>query len=359
MVDIERAKKEFGIVGKSSVLNEAVIVALKAASTDCSVLITGENGVGKEAFSKIIHRYSLRRHNKFISVNCGAISAGTIDSELFGHEKGAFTGADNSRKGYFEEVDKGTIFLDEIGDTPLDTQVKLLRVLENGEIIHVGSSKVQKVDVRVIAATNVNLVEKIKEKKFREDLYYRLNIVPIEIPPLRDRGKDVLLLFKNFALEYSDKYNIDPIKIKKECEDVLLQYKFPGNIRQLRNIVLRMSVLEENREIDLDTLRKYLPCEDNKMLVSVGQRIENQNNREGNEENNKKGKEDFTKQLKFLYTIIVNLKNENDEMRDVLVDVLAKVDKDEAFFKRHSKFFERIIVDKKNNTDISRLIDRG
>lgn len=240
-------------------LNHAIQVAAQVAPTDMTVLITGESGSGKESFSKIIHNLSARKHGQFIAINCGAIPEGTIDSELFGHEKGSFTGAHDSRKGYFEVTDGGTIFLDEIGEMPLGTQARLLRVLENGEFIKVGSSKVQKTDVRVVAATNVNLLEAVSKNRFREDLYYRLNTVPIYVPPLRDRDNDIELLFRKFASDFADKYRVKPVKLTDEAREALMLYRFPGNIRQLKNIAEQISVLEMNREISGETMKKYLP----------------------------------------------------------------------------------------------------
>ncbi len=259
--EILSIKQRFGIIGNSPLLNHAITVAAQVAGTDMTVLITGESGVGKESFSKIIHHLGARKHGQFIAINCGAIPEGTIDSELFGHEKGSFTGASEARKGYFEVTDGGTIFLDEIGEMPLGTQARLLRVLENGEFIRVGSSKVQKTDVRVVAATNVKLLDAVSKGKFREDLYYRLNTVPIYVPPLRERGDDVELLFRKFASDFSEKYRVKPIKLTHEAVGVLLKYRFPGNIRQLKNLVEQMSVLEMDREITAETLLKYLPKE--------------------------------------------------------------------------------------------------
>ncbi|MEH0156834.1 sigma-54 dependent transcriptional regulator [Limibacter armeniacum] len=252
-------KQRFGIIGNSPKLNYAIQVAAQVAPTDLSVLITGESGSGKESFSKIIHHLSHRKHGKFIAINTGAIPEGTIDSELFGHEKGSFTGATEARKGYFEVTDGGTIFLDEIGEMPLGTQARLLRVLENKEFIRVGSSKVLKTDVRVVAATNVNLMEAVEKGKFREDLYYRLNTVPIIVPPLRERGNDVYLLFRKFAVDFSDKYKVTPVTLTPEAQQVLMSYRFPGNIRQLKNIVEQISVLEMDRQLDAQRLRHYLP----------------------------------------------------------------------------------------------------
>lgn len=232
--EIQSVKQRFGIIGNSPLLNNAVRVALQVAPTDMTVLITGESGVGKEIFSKIIHHLSPRKHGQFIAINCGSIPEGTIDSELFGHEKGSFTGAHEARKGYFEVTNGGTIFLDEIGEMPLGTQARLLRVLEYGEFIKVGSSKVQKTDVRVVAATNVNLLRNVEQGKFREDLYYRLSTVPIYVPPLRERGKDIELLFRKFATDFAEKYKVKPITLTDEARELLLQYRFPGNIRQLK-----------------------------------------------------------------------------------------------------------------------------
>ncbi|MFN0048386.1 MAG: sigma-54 interaction domain-containing protein [Cytophagales bacterium] len=257
--EIQSIKQRFATIGNSPQLNYAIQVAAQVAPTDMTVMITGESGTGKESFSKIIHQLSARKHGSFIAVNCGAIPEGTIDSELFGHEKGSFTGASDARKGYFEVTDGGTIFLDEIGEMPLGTQARLLRILENGEYIRVGSSKVQKTNVRVVAATNVNLINAVQEKRFREDLYYRLNTVPIVVPSLRDRGEDIYLLFRKFSVDFAEKYRVDPIKLNVEAQSILTKYRFPGNIRQLKNIVDQMSLLEMNREIGSAELVKYLP----------------------------------------------------------------------------------------------------
>ncbi len=256
-IEFQSIKQRFGIIGNSSKLMIAIRNAVLVAPTEISILITGESGSGKESFSKIIHQMSSRKHGEFIAVNCGAIPVGTIDSELFGHEKGAFTGATDSRKGYFEVTDGGTIFLDEIGEMPLGTQARLLRVLENNEFIRVGSSKTQKTDVRVVAATNVDLTEKIKQGKFREDLFYRLSGVHIIVPPLRERGDDIHLLFRKFASDFSEAYRTKPISLEEDATEVLLRYRFPGNIRQLRNLVNQISVLEtETRTISAEKLQK-------------------------------------------------------------------------------------------------------
>ena len=304
---IKTVKQKFGIVGNSTALNHAIQVAIQVAPTDMTVLINGESGSGKESFSKIIHSMSLRKHGQFIAVNCGAIPEGTIDSELFGHEKGSFTGATESRKGYFEVTNKGTIFLDEIGEMPLSTQSRLLRILENGEFIKVGSSKVQKTDVRIIAATNVNLHDAVKRKKFREDLYYRLNTVPITVPPLRDREDDISLLFRKFASDFSDKNKIDPIRLTDNAKIELSKYRFPGNIRELKNLTEQISVLEIDRTITSKIIKKYLPSNTNLPAISkipIDETNENYNERD------------------ILYKILFDLKNDVTEMKKVIDSIL-------------------------------------
>ena len=265
MENIQTIKQRFEIIGNDSKLNRALEKASQVAPTDISVLVTGESGVGKESVPKIIHALSSRKHGKYIAVNCGAIPEGTIDSELFGHEKGAFTGATNTREGYFEVADGGTIFLDEVGELPLTTQVRLLRVLENGEFIKVGSSKVQKTNVRIVAATNVKMFEAIEKGKFREDLYYRLSTVEINLPPLRERQEDIHLLFRKFAADFAHKYKMPPIKLNSDAIQYLINYSWNGNIRQLRNSAEQISVLETNREISLTTLQGYLPFSGNQL----------------------------------------------------------------------------------------------
>ena len=247
--EIQQVKQRFGIIGNTETLNRAIDIAIQVAPTDLSVLITGESGVGKESFPQIIHQYSRRKHGQYIAVNCGAIPEGTIDSELFGHEKGAFTGAIGERKGYFGEADGGTIFLDEVGELPLPTQARLLRVLESGEFIKVGSSKVQKTDVRIVAATNVNLREAISSGKFREDLYYRLNTVPVQIPPLRERPEDIVLLFRKFASDFAEKYRMPAIQLSEDAKRVLVSYSWPGNVRQLKNITEQISILKQTAKL--------------------------------------------------------------------------------------------------------------
>ena len=304
---IKTIKQKFGIVGNSTPLNHAIEVAVQVAPTDMTVLISGESGTGKESFSKIIHSISKRKHGQFIAVNCGAIPEGTIDSELFGHEKGSFTGANESRKGYFEVTDKGTIFLDEIGEMPLSTQSRLLRILENGEFMKVGSSKVQKTDVRIIAATNVNLEDAVRNKKFREDLFYRLNTVPIIVPPLREREEDISLLFRKFASDFSDKNNINPIRLSEEAKKELMKYRFPGNIRELKNITEQMSVLEIERNINLETVKKYIPDTNNLPALS-------NTNLDSDDEN--------YNERDILYKILFDLKNDVTEMKKIIDNIL-------------------------------------
>lgn len=303
---IEQTKKRFGIVGNSLLLDEAVERAMKVAPTDLSVLITGESGVGKEAFSQIIHALSKRKHNKFIAVNCGAIPEGTIDSELFGHEKGAFTSAVDSRKGYFETVNGGTIFLDEVGELPLGTQSRLLRVLETGEFLKVGSSKVQKTDVRIITATNKNLSESLKEQKFREDLYYRLSTVEIQVPPLKERKEDIMMLFAKFASDFADKYNIPPIELQPEAEQEIMHYSWPGNIRQLKNFVEEISVLEADRTIDAAKIRAYLPAEQTTEVEKIN----------GKEEGGFQGNNNEEREI--LYKILFDLKSDVSELKQLM-----------------------------------------
>ncbi len=261
-MELNEIKNRFGIIGNDPRLNNAIDTAVQIAGTNLSVLITGESGVGKEVIPKIIHAFSPRKHNNYIAINCGAIPEGTIESELFGHEKGSFTGANEARKGYFEAADKGTIFLDEVGELPLPTQARLLRVLESGEFIRVGSSKAQKTDVRVIAASNINFMHAVREGKFREDLYYRLNAVPIYIPPLRERKGDIHLLFMKFALDFADKYKMPAVRLEPDARTLLEAYRWPGNIRQLKNVAEQISVLESNRQISAEVLGKYLPADE-------------------------------------------------------------------------------------------------
>lgn len=276
-INLNNIKQRFGIVGRSEKLDRALYTAARVAPTDLSVLIQGESGVGKEAFSRIIHELSKRKHNNFIAINCGAIPAGTINSELFGHEKGAFTGATGERKGYFETVDGGTIFLDEIGEMPLDTQAFLLRILERGEFLRVGSSKVQTTNVRIIAATNVNLENAIKSGKFREDLFYRLNTVPIFVPPLRERKEDIYMLFRRFAVDFGEKYHIQPIQLDDDAKAIIEQYSWPGNIRELKNLVEQLSIMSDNKKINVETLVRIAPHILDRNLPSMYQ-VRSENN---------------------------------------------------------------------------------
>ncbi|MGB5929193.1 MAG: sigma-54 dependent transcriptional regulator [Cyclobacteriaceae bacterium] len=327
--EIQQIKQRFGIIGNSPQLNHAIQVAAQVAPTDMTVLITGESGSGKESFSKIIHSLSSRKHGQFIAINCGAIPEGTIDSELFGHEKGSFTGAHEARKGYFEVTNGGTIFLDEIGEMPLATQARLLRVLENGEFIKVGSSKVQKTDVRVVAATNVNLIEAVEKNTFREDLYYRLSTVPIFVPPLRERGDDIYLLFRKFASDFSEKYRVKAISLTTDARSILIRYRFPGNIRQLKNIVEQISVLEMDREVDGEKLMKYLPQERNLLPAIVREAASG-------------GAEGFTER-DLLYKVLFDMKKDMNELKKLVLDMAKHGNVDSAsILKGHEDLFEYV-----------------
>ena len=301
---IQTIKQRYGIAGNCDALNRALEVALKIAPVDLSVLVTGENGVGKENFPRIIHDHSLRKTKKFFAVNCGAIPEGTIDSELFGHEKGAFTGAIERREGYFSVANGGTLFLDEVGELPLSTQARLLRVLETGEYIPVGASEVKRTDVRIVAATNVNIEQAIKDGKFREDLYYRLNSVSIAVPALRERGNDILLLFKKFVLELSEKYKMPPIRLTQEAQDIILSYSWPGNVRQLKNLAENMMVTSEEREITDEILRMYLPVgERSNQLITVA---------------NESSNHSFENEREILYQILFDLRRDVNELKSII-----------------------------------------
>ena len=315
MESIQTIKQRFGIIGNDPKLNRAIEKAMQVAPTDISVLVTGESGVGKESIPKIIHQLSHRKHGKYIAVNCGAIPEGTIDSELFGHEKGAFTGATQTRSGYFEVADGGTIFLDEVGELPLTTQVRLLRVLENGEFIKVGSSAVQKTDVRIVAATNVNMFEAIKKEKFREDLYYRLSTVDINIPPLRDRKEDIHLLFRKFASDFALKYKMPTIKLTDEAVHNLLKHRWNGNIRQLRNIAEQISVLEQNRSIDANVLNHYLPSGSNNLPAVI---------------NNSKSEGDFSNEREILYKVLFDMKSDLNDLKKLTMKLMKNGNADEV-----------------------------
>lgn len=311
-MDIQAIKQRFGIIGNTAEINRAIEVAVQVAPTDLSVLVTGESGVGKEIFPQIIHQFSARKHGKYIAVNCGAIPEGTIDSELFGHEKGAFTGALADRKGYFQEADGGTIFLDEIGELPLSTQVRLLRVLETGEFIKVGSSQVIKTNARVIAATNVNIPRAIEEGKFREDLYYRLNTVPILIPPLRERPEDVILLFRKFARDFAEKYRMPPVRLDEEARNLLLNFRWPGNIRQLKNITEQISIIEQERDIKADALRPYLPLSGGANLPALMAR--------------EKDNQSFANEREILYKVLFDMKNDVNDLKKLVLDLMENRD---------------------------------
>jgi transcriptional regulator with PAS, ATPase and Fis domain len=303
----QQAKQRFGIIGNDSKLERAIDVALQVAPTDISILVVGESGTGKENIPKIIHQNSKRKHNPYIAVNCGAIPEGTIDSELFGHEKGSFTGAHDSRKGYFEAADGGTIFLDEVGELPMASQARLLRVLENGEILKVGSSKAYTTDVRIIAATNVNLPQAVKEGKFREDLFYRLNTISINLPPLRDRGNDIHLLFRKFAADFADQYNTPPVKLTDDAVEILKNYNWPGNIRQLMNFVAQLSVMEEERKITSSRLQEQLPNISTSGLVKFED----------------KKKSDLTER-EILYKVLFDMKRDLSELKKITFDLMQK-----------------------------------
>lgn len=307
MESVQAIKQRFEIIGNDPKLNRAVEKAIQVAPTDISVLVTGESGVGKESIPKIIHALSHRKHGKYIAVNCGAIPEGTIDSELFGHEKGAFTGATSTREGYFEVADGGTIFLDEVGELPLTTQVRLLRVLENGEFIKVGSSQVQKTNVRIVAATNVNMFDAIEKGKFREDLYYRLSTVEISLPPLRDRKEDIHLLFRKFSSDFAHKYKMPPIKLDDDAVGLLQKFRWGGNIRQLRNVAEQISVLEPNRNITLASLRSYLPEEGTNLPAVV---------------RDKKPESDFSTEREILYKVLFDMKSDLNDLKKLTMELM-------------------------------------
>ncbi len=306
--ELQAVKQRFGIIGNTEALNRAIDIAVQVAPTDLSVLITGESGVGKENFPQIIHAYSARKHGQYIAVNCGAIPEGTIDSELFGHEKGSFTGATADRKGYFEVANNGTIFLDEVGELPLSTQVRLLRVLEAGEFIKVGASKTQKTDVRVVAATNLDIQQAIREGKFREDLFYRLNSVPINVPPLRERREDIYLLFRKFAADFAEKYNMPPVRLTDDAKLMLTNYYWNGNVRQLKNITEQISVIEQQRDISSSILRAYLPNENMQKLPALV-------HQSGFEEKS------FHNEREILYQILFDMRKDISDLKKVVNDL--------------------------------------
>ena len=308
-MEVQSIKQRFGIIGNSPLLNRAIDIAVQVAPTDLTVLITGESGVGKEVFPKIIHQLSARKHGPYIAVNCGAIPEGTIDSELFGHEKGSFTGAHEARKGYFEVADGGTIFLDEVAELPLSTQVRLLRVLETGEFLKVGSSKVIRTNVRVVAATNIDLGDAIRNAKFRQDLFYRLNTVPIYIPPLRKRKEDIHLIFRKFAADFAEKYRMPPLSLDEGARNLLLHYRWPGNIRQLKNITEQVSIIEEKRDINSEILRQYLPDDQQNDLPVLY---------------NKDSRDADISERDLLYKVLFDMKKDITELKKVVVGILEE-----------------------------------
>ncbi|MPR36333.1 sigma-54 interaction domain-containing protein [Salmonirosea aquatica] len=349
--EIQSVKNRFGIIGTAPALNYAINVAMQVAATDLTVLITGESGSGKESFSKIIHSLSTRKHGNFIAINCGAIPEGTIDSELFGHEKGAFTGALDARKGYFETTNGGTIFLDEIGEMPVATQARLLRVLENGEYIRVGASKVQKTDVRVVAATNVNLREAVNTGKFREDLYYRLNTVPIFVPPLRERGEDVLMLFRKFTNDFGERYRTRPVRLSAEARDTLMDFEFPGNIRQLKNIAEQITILETDKDepISADTLYRYLnPMNPVPPRARMGQALIPLGS--GADATSFSERE-------LLYKVLFDMRRDVTELKKLVRDVLQNEQPNHEILKNHQDLFDTINPETASPvTEASRLL---
>ncbi|WP_298999161.1 sigma-54-dependent Fis family transcriptional regulator [uncultured Tenacibaculum sp.] len=330
MENLQAIKQRFGIIGNDIQLNRAIEKAIRVAPTDISVLVTGESGVGKENIPRIIHQLSHRKHAKYIAVNCGAIPEGTIDSELFGHEKGAFTGATQTRKGYFEVADGGTIFLDEVGELPLTTQVRLLRVLENGEFIKVGSSQVQKTNVRIVAATNVNMQEAIAKEKFREDLYYRLSTIEISLPALRNRGEDIHLLFRKFAADFAQKYRMPTIRLDENAVRILLNYSFPGNIRQLKNIAEQISIVEEDRLITPEKLVQYLPDNRSNLPAIIGGKSTSQS--------------DFATERDIMYKILFDMRNDINDLKKLTLDLMQSGNLEEVQEENH-RLIERIYQD--------------
>ena len=329
MENLQALKQRFGIIGNDIHLNRALEKAVRVAPTDISVLVTGESGVGKENIPKIIHSLSHRKHAKYIAVNCGAIPEGTIDSELFGHEKGAFTGATQDRKGYFEVADGGTIFLDEVGELPLTTQVRLLRVLENGEFIKVGSSKVLKTNVRIVAATNVNMQSAIEKEKFREDLYYRLSTIEIHLPALRERNEDIHLLFRKFASDFAQKYRMPSIRLDENAVNILLNYRFPGNIRQLKNLAEQISVIEEERTVSGIKLQQYLPNNKGNLPAIIGGKKEN----------------DFSTERDIMYKILFDMRNDINDLKKLTLDLMKNGNIEEVQEENH-RLLEKIYNDK-------------
>lgn len=344
-MDVQRIKQRFGIIGNSVSLSRAIDIAVQVAPTDLSVLITGESGVGKEVFPQIIHNFSSRKHGAYIAVNCGAIPEGTIDSELFGHEKGSFTGAYDSRKGYFEVANGGTIFLDEVAELPLSTQVRLLRVLEVGEFIRVGSSKNIKTNVRVIAATNVDIQKAIGEAKFREDLFYRLNTVPVHIPSLRERKEDIHLLFRKFAVDFAETNRMPAISLTDDAKQMLLNYRWPGNIRQLKNITEQISVIETNREINTETLRTYLPdYYENKLPALYDSPIDQKT---------------FNTEREILYKILFDMKNDMGDLKKLVLDLMQNGAIDDSLHESNARIIKKLYQDESPVLNHSNMPDKS
>ncbi|RLD61766.1 MAG: sigma-54-dependent Fis family transcriptional regulator [Bacteroidetes bacterium] len=355
-MDVQQIKQRFGIIGNSHKLNRALEIAMQVAPTDMSVLISGESGTGKETFPKIIHHLSARKHGQYIAVNCGAIPEGTIDSELFGHEKGAFTGAHDSRKGYFEFADNGTIFLDEIGELPTSSQVRLLRVLESGEFIKVGSSKVIKTNVRVVAATNVDIVDAVKNGKFREDLYYRLNTVPILVPPLRKRPEDIHLLFRKFAYDYAERYHMPTLQLTEDAVKILTNYSWPGNIRQLKNVTEQISVIEKNKQITAETIQKYLPIYDGEKLPALYKSVDEKT---------------FASEREILYKLLFDMKKDMNDLKglvhEIIEDGVDNIDKkhsankllDTNTFESHGNMPQTIEIKNNNIEDTEEFVEES
>jgi DNA-binding NtrC family response regulator len=340
MRDLQSIKQRFGIIGNFVGLNRAIDIAVQVAPTDLSVMITGDSGTGKEVFPQVIHSYSIRKHGQYIAVNCGAIPEGTIDSELFGHEKGSFTGATDSRKGYFEVADGGTIFLDEVAELPLSTQVRLLRVLETGEFMRVGSSKVQKTNVRVIAASNTDLVAAVENGKFREDLFYRLNTVPIRIPALKERGDDILLLFRKFAADFAEKYTMPPITLTQEAQAIMLEYNWPGNVRQLKNITEQISIIEEEREIGPETLKTYMPDLLGVKLPAIFHHSEEKY---------------FSSEREILYKILFEMKSDVNDLKKLVLDIIQRGGSDIAFQEDNSSVIKNLYGNEKIEKNIHKV----
>jgi transcriptional regulator with PAS, ATPase and Fis domain len=343
MRDLQSIKQRFGIIGGFIGLNRAIDIALQVAPTDLSVLISGESGTGKEVFPQVIHNYSTRKHGQYIAVNCGAIPEGTIDSELFGHEKGSFTGATDSRKGYFEVADGGTIFLDEVAELPLSTQVRLLRVLETGEFIRVGSSKVQKTNVRVIAASNIDIPTAIEKGKFREDLFYRLNTVPIKMPPLRERGDDIILLFRKFASDFADKYRMPPIRLTKEAQSILLSYNWPGNVRQLKNITEQISIIESEREIGAETLKAYIPDYLGVKLPALFRQPDEKS---------------FSSEREILYKILFDMKSDMTDLKKLVLDIIRKGSSEIDLSEDNSRVIRNLFGEKDSGAEMDTMSEK-